>query len=302
MEANEATCSNPATASAIFSDKGKSDITAEKPDKEDHMQSEAVGIKFTPIAIKTEYPLKVVHSTPFEQRPNREHCVIDRDVVTLFHPDDAFIGGKKKGRKLVLAQFDAVKIQKSENAEPVAAIYLYSAHDHHSRMSIAYCYNLESHCVESLHLKYVANLSDDERDRLWKMMNRAEVLDAAHKAHAEWRKHVKIIPEEVPKKKVVFKHEKTEGKSATKRKRDETPEKRVETTPNRLTRLSEIQQREHAAEEAKRAFEEQIAKIKAEIREELTQRTVELGTASERRVPYWNRTYMLFRASTKRRT
>lgn len=259
-------------------DKGKTDITAEKPQLDDNKQVDAKRVIFTPIPLKAEHSLKVVHSTPLEQRPNREHCAIDRDVVTIFHPDEAYIGGKKHGRKLVLVQFDAVKLQNREEVDPVPAIYLYSAHDHHARYSIAYCYNLETRSIESLYIKYVANLSDEERDRLWTAWNRIEVLNAAHKAHEEWRKHVKAVPDEAPKKRIVFKHEKTEEKSPNKRKRDISPETRAETAPARQTRQSAVQHAAHATEEAKSAFDEEIARVKEEMRQEHNNWKQELGT------------------------
>jgi hypothetical protein len=160
----------------------------------------------------------VTHETPIDLQPNKKSCRIGTAVVTTYHPDVAFIGPKKTGRRLALEQFNVAKIQTDEKEEPEPVIYLYTAYDHRSRVSMVYYYNMVTQKIESNFLKAMSNLTNEETMKLWTARSHDEVLEATRRAHEEWLKGVKELPEELPKK-FVIKHEVME-KKAKKRRRD----------------------------------------------------------------------------------
>jgi hypothetical protein len=191
---------------SIISDKGKSEVASEKSKIAEEKAVEDKALHLTSIPLKKENSLKVTHAASFELHPNRKHCRIGGEEITLYHPDEAFIGGRKTGRKLNLAQFDAIKVQKVAGAEAEAAIYISSAYNHPLRTSTVYYYDLGENRVNSILLKQVANLSEEEAVQLWKERKQPEVLAAAHNAHEHWLQLVKVISAGAPKR-IIFKHE-----------------------------------------------------------------------------------------------
>jgi hypothetical protein len=216
-EAAQPATSTGATA-ALGSDKGKDDVVSEKAQTDAKIEKEVNRVSLAAIALKAELPHRVTHEIPLDLQPNKKSCRIGTALVTTYHPDIAFIGPKKTGRRLALEQFDVAKVQNDEKQEPVPVIYLYTAYDHRSRVSMVYYYNMVTQKIESNFLKAMSNLTHEETMKLWAARNHAEVFEATRRAHEEWLKGVKEVPEQ-PTKKFVIKHEVTE-KKAKKRRRD----------------------------------------------------------------------------------